>query len=66
VADAVGFRGRIRWDASYPDGQPRKCLDVGRAREWLGWQAAVPLAEGLERTVAWYRQELVAGRLVTP
>jgi GDP-L-fucose synthase len=66
VADAVGFEGGIRWDSSYPDGQPRKCLDVARARDWLDWQAAVPLAEGLERTVAWYRRELAAGRLVTP
>ncbi len=66
VADAVGFEGRIRWDDSYPDGQPRKCLDIARAREWLGWEAAVPLAEGLERTVAWYRDELAAGRLVIP
>ncbi len=56
VADAVGYRGRIRWDTSKPDGQPRKCLDVSRARDWLGWQAQVPLAEGLARTVAWYRQ----------
>jgi GDP-L-fucose synthase len=66
VADAVGFEGRIRWDDSYPDGQPRKCLDVTRAHEWLGWRAQVQLGEGLERTVAWYRRELDAGRLVLP
>jgi len=66
VADAVGFTGSIRWDSSYPDGQPRKCLDVARAREWLSWEAQVPLAQGLERTVAWYRGALAAGRLATP
>jgi len=66
VADAVGYRGGIRWDSSYPDGQPRKCLDVSRSAEWLGWRAAVPLSEGLARTVAWYRAELAVGRLETP
>ncbi len=66
VADAVGYPGRIRWDSSYPDGQPRKCLDVSRAREWLDWEAQVSLAEGLERTVAWFRAERAAGRLEQP
>lgn len=66
VADAVGFQGAIRWDATKPDGQPRKCLDVTRAREWLGWEAEVSLSDGLERTVAWYREELAAGRLESP
>lgn len=56
VARATGYQGRIVWDRSKPDGQPRKCLDVSRAREWLGWQARVGLEEGLERTVQWVRQ----------
>ncbi len=55
VAEVVGFRGEIRWDPSRPDGQPRRCLDVSRARERLGWRAAVPLAEGLRRTVEWFQ-----------
>jgi GDP-L-fucose synthase len=54
VAAACGYRGEIRWDTSKPDGQPRKCLDVSRAREWLGWEAQVSLEEGLRRTVEWY------------
>jgi GDP-L-fucose synthase len=54
VAKAVGYEGRIRWDASQPDGQPRKLLDVSRAADWLGWRARVDLGEGLRRTVAWY------------
>ncbi len=62
----MGYPGRIRWDSSYPDGQPRKCLDVSRAREWLDWEAQVSLAEGLERTVAWFRAERAAGRLEQP
>ncbi|MFH1466958.1 MAG: NAD-dependent epimerase/dehydratase family protein [Pseudomonadota bacterium] len=66
VADEVGFRGEIRWDPTFPDGQPRKCLDISRARDWLGWSAQVSLAEGLRRTVAWYRAERAAGRLGGP
>jgi len=54
VAAACGFTGAIRWDTTKPDGQPRKCLDVSRGRDWLGWEAKVDLAEGLKRTVEWY------------
>lgn len=54
VARAVGFEGRIRWDASFPDGQPRKFLDTSRAREWLGWQATTSLEQGLSKSVSWY------------
>ena len=54
VADAVGYDGQILWDTSKPDGQPRKCLDVSRARDRLQWTASTPLPEGLERTVGWY------------
>jgi GDP-L-fucose synthase len=54
VAAATGFRGEIRWDATKPDGTPKKQLDVGRLAD-LGWRARVPLAEGLEATVAAYR-----------
>lgn len=57
VAEAVGFRGRIAWDTSKPDGTPRKLLDVGRLAA-LGWRATIPLPEGLRRTVA----EFVSGR----
>jgi GDP-L-fucose synthase len=45
-----------RFDSARPDGQPRRCLDVTRAREWLGFQATTPLAVGLPRTIAWYQQ----------
>jgi GDP-L-fucose synthase len=55
LADITGFSGDIRWDTSMPNGQPRRALDASRARELLGWEARMPLAEGLERTVAWYR-----------
>ena len=53
VAEATGYPGEILWDASKPDGTPKKQLDVSRLAE-LGWRASIPLAEGLERTVALY------------
>ena len=55
VADAVGFSGEIRWDTSMPNGQPRRSLDSSRAADLFGFRAQVPLREGIERTVAWYR-----------
>jgi GDP-L-fucose synthase len=54
VADAVGYRGETAWDASKPDGTPRKLLDVTRLRD-LGWSARTPLREGIAATVEWYR-----------
>jgi GDP-L-fucose synthase len=56
VADATGFRGRFAWDTSRPNGQPRRRLDVTRARERFGFTAEVALREGLARTVAWYQE----------
>jgi nucleoside-diphosphate-sugar epimerase len=55
IASVVGYRGRIRFDRSKPDGQPRRRLDTSRARERMGFVARVRLAAGLERTVEWYR-----------
>jgi GDP-L-fucose synthase len=57
VAEATGFRGEILWDTSKPDGTPRKQLDVSRLKA-LGWQAQIPLAEGLASTVALFREQL--------
>jgi GDP-L-fucose synthase len=56
VRDATGFRGTIRWDASKPNGQPRRRLDITRAEDLFGFTAEVALEEGLARTVAWYRE----------
>jgi GDP-L-fucose synthase len=55
IAALTGFRGTIRWDPSKPDGQPRRCLSVDRARDLLGWSAQVSLEDGLRRTIEWYR-----------
>jgi GDP-L-fucose synthase len=60
VAELVGFEGRIEWDASMPNGQPRRSLDASRARDLFGWEARTPLREGLERTIAWYREHAAA------
>ena len=60
VADVVGFGGKITWDTSMPNGQPRRSVDASRARELFGFEARTPLREGLERTVAWYREHAVA------
>lgn len=56
IADRCGFAGRIEWDSSKPDGQPRRCLDTTLAGERLGWRARFTFEEGLSRTIAWWRQ----------
>jgi GDP-L-fucose synthase len=63
VAAATGFRGRIVWDPTKPNGQPRRRLDVTRARERFGFQAKTSFDEGLRRTVEWARAQLAAGTL---
>jgi GDP-L-fucose synthase len=55
VRTATGYNGEIVWDVSRPNGQPRRKLDTSRAEKLLGFRARVPLREGIERTVAWYR-----------
>jgi GDP-L-fucose synthase len=62
VAEVTGFQGRITWDATKPDGTPRKLVDVSRLSA-LGWKAKVALREGVERTYASYRAEKASGRL---
>lgn len=57
IADVVGFDGETEWDTSKPDGTPQKLLDVSKLAE-AGWTSKISLREGLERTVAWYRQHL--------
>lgn len=57
IARATGFGGELAWDPTKPDGQPRRVLDVSRARALLGFEARVPLEEGLRRTVDWFRAQ---------
>jgi GDP-L-fucose synthase len=56
VAAEVGFTGEIVWDTSKPNGQPRRCLDVTRAKELFGFEAAHDLQAGIAKTVAWFNQ----------
>ncbi len=62
VARLMGFEGEIRWDASKPDGQPRRCLETSRAERLFGFRAATGFEDGLRRTIEWYRAERGAGR----
>jgi GDP-L-fucose synthase len=55
VAELTGFEGKIVWDTSKPDGQPRRCLDVNRAKEEFGFEAKTCFKEGLKRTIEWYK-----------
>lgn len=60
VAEQVGFAGKIVWDTSKPNGQPRRCLDVSRAEKLFGFRAACRFEEGIRKTVAWYLSQAVA------
>jgi GDP-L-fucose synthase len=59
IADKVGFRGEIVWDTNRPNGQPRRMLDVSRARERFGFVAKVSFDEGLDKTIAFWRAHAV-------
>jgi GDP-L-fucose synthase len=55
IARLTGFKGRLVWNTSLPDGQPRRCLDTTRAERFFGFRARTPFEEGLARTIEWYR-----------
>ncbi len=55
IASLTGFRGKLVWDPSQPDGQPRRCLDVTRAEREFGFRARIGFDEGLKQTIDWYR-----------
>ena len=57
IARVVGFRGALEFDASKPDGTPRKLLDVSRIHA-LGWRARIPLETGIAKTYAWFQQHV--------
>ena len=64
IVDLTGFKGRIVWDASKPDGQPRRMLDTSRAFREFGFRAATDFREGLKKTIEWYRgRENAEGKL---
>jgi GDP-L-fucose synthase len=55
----VGYEGETVWDPSKPDGQPKRFLDISRARELMGYEPTVPLEEGLARTIESFREQQV-------
>jgi len=57
ICDLTKYRGKIVWDTSMPNGQPRRCLDVSRAERLFGFTAKIGFSEGLRRTVAWYETQ---------
>ena len=56
IVKLTEFTGKVRWDNSKPDGQPRRCVDTQRALKEFGFKAKMPFEEGLRRTVEWYRE----------
>lgn len=62
VCDIMGFDGAIEYDTTKPDGQPRRCLDVSKAKEEFGFEAKVDFREGLQKTVDWYIEEEIRNR----
>ncbi len=58
IVQMTEFQGRVEWDTSKPDGQPRRVLDTTKAAQLFGFSAKTKLDEGLERTIAWYKDQL--------
>ena len=58
IVKLAGFKGRLRWDATKPDGQPRRCLDTSRAAREFGFKAKTSFEDGLKRTIEWYRSKV--------
>ncbi|HZS40466.1 MAG TPA: hypothetical protein VFF06_26725, partial [Polyangia bacterium] len=63
IGGICGYSGRIVWDRSQPDGQPRRMLDTTRARERFGFEARTDLEDGLRRTLDWYLATRIASAL---
>jgi len=63
IVKLTGFKGKINWDASKPDGQPRRCLDTSKAAKEFGFKAKVNFEEGLKHTIDWYLEKRGRGEL---
>jgi GDP-L-fucose synthase len=64
ICELVGFEGKIVWDKTKPDGQPKRCLDTSRAKKEFGFRATTDFHRGLKKTIEWYKKEREAGRVV--
>ncbi len=62
IAKLTGFQGRIIWDKSKPNGQPRRCLDTRKAEKEFGFKAKTPFEKGLKKTIEWYRKNIGQGQ----
>jgi dTDP-glucose 4,6-dehydratase/GDP-L-fucose synthase len=65
IAEMTGFEGKVQWDTSKPEGQPRRKLDTTRAKEQFDWEASTELRKGLQETIDWYeanREEIIQER----
>ena len=60
IVELTGFRGKITWDTTQPDGQPHRMLDTTRARNEFGFQSKTGFREGLQKTIAWYEESHVS------
>jgi GDP-L-fucose synthase len=56
IVRQTGFEGELVWETDKPNGQPRRGLDVSRAKEYFGWSAQVPFEEGMKRTIEWFKE----------
>ena len=63
IARLVGFTGKITWDATKPDGQPRRALDVTRAKREIDFEAKTSFEEGLRKTIDWFVKHRAEARL---
>jgi len=54
IKEQIGYKGELKWDTSKPDGQPRRCLDVSKAKKEFGFEAKTKFDEGLKNTIDWY------------
>jgi GDP-L-fucose synthase len=59
IAKLTGFSGQIVWEASKPDGQPKRCLDTSRAKKEFAFEAKTDLIDGLQKTIEWYKNEFI-------
>jgi len=54
ISEEVGYKDKIKWDKNKPDGQPRRCLDITKAKNAFDFEAKVPIEEGIKKTIDWY------------
>jgi GDP-L-fucose synthase len=64
IVELTGYSGKVQWDKTKPDGQPKRSLDVSRAKQEFGFEAKMPFKKGLKNTIEWYQEH--SGILTEP